>query len=150
MGADLITVAYTMRSKELSAEEAEAALTAQLEAVRDALDRIDHNDERDVRDLDERGYDEDGVDGLLDILLAGWSAHSDNWRYSNQYPIPTAQKEDERLWFIIAGGTSWGDDPFEGFSDLCFLINAADAVPELGEALGLLGGGIVIPGRELY
>ena len=50
----------------------------------------------------------------------------------------------------MAGGTSWGDSPFEGYDALCMLINAIDRHQTLGEALGILGGGIVIPGRTAY
>lgn len=147
MGADLITVGYTYQSGGPARDEAEAILVSHLEAIRLKLDSVDASGLLDGLGYDEQGLDEDGEDMLLATLLTGFEAHWDTGRYGNTYTIPLGSAEQpykSDYTFVVAGGTSYGDSPFEGFDELCLLINATDEFPELGRQLHILGGGIVL------
>lgn len=149
MSADLITVAYTTLSGiDPDDGAAEAAIISHLEAIRKDIDQIGYMEYFEGIGYDENIREEDGTDGLLPTLWEGWQAHKQG-HLSNQYTIP-AEPGGKPLWFNIVGGSSWDDSPFEGYDALCMLINAIDRFPSLGEKLGILGGGIVIPGRTTY
>jgi hypothetical protein len=51
------------------------------------------------------------------------------------------------LEFVWAGGGSWGDDPFDGFSDLCVFINFCPSDDGVRELAGYVCGGL--PGAAL-
>lgn len=149
MSADLITVSYTTRrGPDPEDGDAEAAIVAHLEAIRKDIEHIDGGGYFEACGYDEEIRDDFGTDMLLPTLMEGWQAHKSGYLL-NQWSIPGTTK-DEVLWFNVAGGTSYGDNPFDGFDALCMLIDAAALFPTLGERLGILGGGIVIPGRVVY
>lgn len=52
-------------------------------------------------------------------------------------------------YLVLAGGSSWGDDPFDGWGDLVRLLEWLEAYDSpntrsLAEALGFLGIGVVV------
>jgi hypothetical protein len=42
------------------------------------------------------------------------------------------------LWVNVAGDSTWGDDPYDGFADESLLIEVCALDPELGEFIGIL------------
>ncbi|WP_159601426.1 hypothetical protein [Agromyces humi] len=55
---------------------------------------------------------------------------------------------DTGLQYVVFGGYSNGDSPFEEFDAACFLADAAAIIPALREATGILGGGILVTRPE--
>lgn len=44
--------------------------------------------------------------------------------------------------FVVAGGTSYGDEPFYGWSELCVFTDLLPYYPQLANFIGFLGTGI--------
>lgn len=90
---------------------------------------------------------EANAEAVRDALISGateYHAAVLGHRYSIGIPIPGTS-----LMLHFAGGESYGDDPFEGFHDLCVFV---DAVPALGlpvEDTGLVCGGLPDPTTAL-
>lgn len=132
MGMDIIGVGYTVDTKRetLQKEAVEAFIAAMPE----------------IDDDDPISWDPSGI--ISDL---------DNWRHmlrkGAEEFVYTAEESrmvvdfpvgDTGNTFVFTGGGSWGDDPFDGFTNLCLFINLLDESPELRALTNYVGGGIVV------
>lgn len=131
MGMDLITVAYTSTERGIDADAAKTIISTLTAEEIQAIDRL--------ADLSWLGTD--GDEEVLDLLRAGAdvAGNLDDLRLAVTYKIG-----DTDRWFYLAGGGSWGDDPFDGYTALCAFLCACETVPRLAEACDFLGGGITV------
>jgi len=140
MGMDFISASFT---HDTSKPCDVMAIGALLDGITDgqlhdpdflgALDPSAHFDE-DCQD------EPDFPEEVRDTLKAGaaeYAALIEGSRWSMARTIPGTTLE-----FVTAGGSSWGDDPFEGFSELCLFIDALDALPDVAQAAGFVCGGL--------
>ena len=140
MGADLITTGFSHSgsfegpghalAKRLLSDSANTTLLTEKKQFVDFVGdfSLDHND-------------------LSGVLLEGLDEAEllcrEDQRYSQTWQMPNG------LYFTVAGGTSWGDDPFEQFSNLNFFLDLFDVegmpigfVETLKNATGIFGYGI--------
>lgn len=129
MGMDLIGIGYTVdRQAKLSAVNAKLIVL---------MLRTEIEPQWELIDID--GSCETPEEVFSSVMKgAEVFAQRDSARMSIGFPIPGHDDRD----FYFAGGGSWGDEPFDGFNDLCNFISACQVVPGLGQSLGVLGGGI--------
>jgi hypothetical protein len=133
MGMDLITIGFTVTPNPTPKDDPEA-LTGIIRALSDDwltdhLDNIDPQENyEDMADLRAAI-----VNGAGDYEMHRSGMH----RYGAFYEINGTPR-----YFIIAGGSSWGDDPYEDWSDLTLFINACELLPDLAMAAGYCGAGI--------
>ena len=141
MGMDLIGAGFTRRSdKKCSVDAIDAIINAiPDDTLRDEeyLSALDPNGV-----LDRAGDPEhvDFPDFVRDILKSGareYDSAISGHRMSTDYYIQGTPLE-----FVWTGGGSWGDDPFEGFSDLCLFIDLASQNETIREASGFVCGGL--------
>jgi len=73
----------------------------------------------DISDLDT--FDPEDVRGCALRCIDEVQAAYDGHRYSSvfTYHIPCPSENFHTLEILIVGGNSYGDDPYEGFSDFC-------------------------------
>lgn len=94
-----------------------------------------------TRDFD---FDHDDLSGvLLNGLGEAELLCREDQRYSQTWQMPNG------YYFTVAGGSSWGDDPFDQFSNLNFFLDLFDVegmpagfVETLENATGIFGYGI--------
>lgn len=67
------------------------------------------------------------------ILLDGADSFLNGFRTHNGIPM------GDDMMLLVGGGLSWGDDPYEGFSQECVFADAACDIPELHEITGAVG-----------
>lgn len=129
MSADYIGLGLTIHQPTISKtpDEARAALTPHLKTLEDGVEEFDY-----------QGYLDATGETVEDTFLEALHWLGD-LSEANMWPVPGAP---EGTYFITAGGMSWGDSPFEAFDAVCMLSDAAVAFPQVGRALGVLGGGI--------
>jgi len=80
---------------------------------------------------------------LVDLLVRAAEEYASTvagHRSTVHYGIPGTSLE-----FVFAGGGSWGDDPYDGFSDLVVFVDACDQFPVLAAASGLVCQGLPGP-----
>jgi hypothetical protein len=141
MGMDLITTAWTQENGKTDADAVRAIIasltddeiTSQTEVL-DPSGRLGFSDFPDDEAEELRAWISNGADVYLNV---------DELRLHDCYPLP-----DTGLWFYVVGGGSWGDDPFDGFTDLTTFIEACSIWPELAEAAGFVCGGL--PKADYY
>lgn len=143
MGADLITVGYTR-------DETFPLVPGTVKAFVDAIPDDELLAHKDLLDsagrLDLEDEDADDASIIRGWLLAGVDEliYAEHGRYTNSWAIPGTS-----LRFYVAGATSWGDGPFEGYDELCILLDAHTVIPELAEYTGVcLFDGYSIPSLE--
>jgi hypothetical protein len=138
---DLITVGWTMDNTKKGDFDKAKELIATWVPSRE---RIDEMLEDVTGGLTEEELDEGEtlLSVLKNYLLAGLEVYFTNDRMVNSYHI------SGDYFFHIAGGGSWGDDPFDGWSGLVAFLDACDWNEELAEAAGYIGGGIVLPPED--
>ena len=146
MGADMISVGYTVSPRTITDEEANAILDKYMDKVMESQDdwdyqgyfveivELDEDAPQEEQDAEMRGMVRDTLATGLGFVLGG----EDN-RLVTGYRIG-----DTGNVFYTAGAPTWGDAPFEEFDAVVLTVDACRAVPELGDALGILGGGIVL------
>lgn len=136
MGADLISVTWTSEGRpdykrvtERIAELPETTLDYLL-ATSQTLGYIDAGDYDEVRDVLR--------DGFTQYELSVLGDH----RFTNVHPVSTGAL------VCTSGGDSWGDDPYEGWSNLCAFLDACEEDDELARAAGFIGWGIQATGED--
>jgi hypothetical protein len=148
MGADMIVVGFVVdtatqpdtpyRVPVVDAEAAKAVLAAMSDET--LLSLVEHIDPSGAMEM--IAPDEDLIGDLRDALNDGAdevAAAARGHRYSSWWEHPVSHRA-----FVLAGGTSWGDDPFEGFDNLCYTLNLCHAPEgaEFAAALGVLSLGL--------
>ena len=143
MGADLIGAAFTTDSSvDCSLDHIKdyiRAIPAERLMSEEFLITIDPSGRWDGEDID--------ADTVRDTLISGadeYLAATNGHRYAVGIPIPGTS-----LWFHFVGGSSWGDDPFEGYTDMCMFVDAVDALGLSAEETGLVCGGLPDPANAL-
>jgi hypothetical protein len=135
MGADLIGAGWTTNGKEV----------APLEPLETMQLLFRHREEiRELR-LDDEFFFDEVPDGLiLKKVGEGLKMLRDGgpYRETTSYEIVGT----ERM-FHFAGALSWGDEPFDGFSEFGAAILVCDKIPEIGDRVGVEGSGILPFGR---
>jgi hypothetical protein len=140
MGMDLIGVGFTRRNdRECSVEKIDALIDAiPDDKLRDEdfLSAIDPSEAVLNPDWEDAAVPDYVRDALKQGALEYGSALSGH-RSSLDFGIPGTPLE-----FIFAGGDSWGDDPFEGWSELVLFLSLAEHDAALAEAAGFVCGGL--------
>jgi hypothetical protein len=133
IGMDLIGVGYTRRSdKTVDRAAVEAAIDAIPEerllygSFLDAIDPSEHLSDERPAPAEVRAY-----------LKRGALEYASSHRMAVEY-----QMRGTALVFVFAGGGSWGDDPFDGFDDLCGFVNLCEMVDAVADAAGFVCGGL--------
>lgn len=131
MGMDLLTIGYTTTLVPDYSTEAVLALVEGLprEWLEEHMDVIDSSGCYDT--LEELRTAITAGAGEFDALLSG------SHRMGADYPIPGTT-----LFFTVSGGGSWGDAPYDGWSELVIFIETCAQSPELAEATGFVCYGI--------
>jgi hypothetical protein len=129
---DLLTIGWTARASDYDTAAVMAVLnTITMDWIKDQAEVLDPSGGYELADLHE-------------MLLTGaedYQGHMQGThRYGTVYDVPTG----DDLLFYIAGGGSYGDDPYDDWSALGMFVNACEARPELAAAAGFFGGGIVL------
>lgn len=131
MGADLMMATYVVKNPlpELSGEE-------KAEALRLAIAALPENVCQDLLEThspmgNEDSEAEDPAEELFAIALRGLEDITATY---HRYHTPIATNAEWSIW--AAGGVSYGDDPYEGWSDLCLFLNVLYANRILAETLG--------------
>ena len=162
MGMDLITATFTTKNFLRLPIKYDDLLTQVTEAVR-ALDekqlradliKIDPGgylgDTLELVDEDDEDGEDDGFDTVTAELEAGGEVYASIFASDSYFRLEAIHEfvgmdeegdPDLRL-LVIAGGGSWGDDPFDGFNSLCYFISACEIYPDLAERVGFLGAGV--------
>lgn len=139
MGMSIVAVGFTHDTRN------KTPLSVITEALREVPDSV-LTDEEFINTIDPSGrWDGEniGADDIRDTLLGGAIEYNNalaGHRSTAGWPIPGTSLE-----FSFVGGESWGDDPFEGFDELCMFL---DAVRPLGlpvEKTGLVCNGLPDP-----
>jgi len=82
----------------------------------------------------------DTREDLVDLLVRAAEEYASTvagHRSTVHYGIPGTDLE-----FVFAGGGSWGDDPYDGFTDLVVFVEACDLFPALAAAFGFVCQGL--------
>lgn len=140
MGMDLVGAGFTRNS----------AVECDLDAIDRAIDLIPDETLRDedflrLIDPSERLYsldpdDDDFPSDVRDNLKSGareFDSAVTGHRMSLSYYINGTPLE-----FVWTGGGSWGDDPYDGWSDLILFVEFADAVEGVAQLAGYVCGGL--------
>lgn len=138
MGADLIAATFTTDS---CTQPSLSHLADYIRAV--PAERLTSREF--LVTIDPGEFFDENVDAetIRDALISGaneYFAATKGHRHAIGIPIPGTT-----LWFHFAGGDSWGDDPFDGFTDLIRFIDATDALGLSTEETGIVCGGIPDP-----
>jgi len=146
MGMDLLTHGWTVEKNTAGASSHE--LAEPLHHILNALPDVWFTDER-MQTLDENEYyaplegDESGaqLSNLRNALTVGaedYALHLTGMhRHGTSYPILGTD-----MWFHIAGGGSWGDDPYFGWNELGMFLAACYLLRELADAAGYVCAGL--------
>lgn len=158
MGMDLISAGWTTTRERKTDEEAVARYIGDLSdfAILANIDRLDESgrwcvhlgdpDHAGAKFPIEEGHEDTGAveenkqtaQEIRDALLAGAEVMTDsNIRMSNVWSIPGTTLD-----FTVMGGGSWGDDPFDGYTDVCMLTVALDLWPGLRTMTDVVCGGL--------
>lgn len=130
MGVDLIVHGFTVAPSEVGRFDA------------DALRRLVGGMTPTDAELDEVGaFDVDGWRLAMAAGAAEYVAAVDGHRFSASYVI----RDRSPRWFVLVGGSSSGDDPFDGFGALSVFLDSLALWPALAAGSGFLGWGIVLP-----
>lgn len=142
MGADMVAVGYTIKSGHLvELDAARRIFEGVLEAVIEKRKQIDIADRWEfftTADPDTPEYEEELRSEVLNHILSGIGWMVENHREQAVYHTDSTG----RYAFIVSGGMTWGDDPFDEFEDVQLVLCAVEEIPSLGPLLGILGGGI--------
>lgn len=140
MSSSFIYYGLTIDPTVIYAADMETVIAAHADKFVEEVESIDYNGQ--IRDM--LGEGEDNVDGLrkalVDTISEGLGWLVENWEEQGVFNVPG----DKGHKFVTGGGDSWGDSPFDEYDALIIAANAAEAIPEFGKAVGLVGGGITI------
>jgi hypothetical protein len=128
MGADLIAMGVTVDPNKASERE-RAKYWINLLSDDQINTVIDH------ADADPFGDMLDDLTEARDFIVAG-ILEINGWADGDRYTIDFAIDGSERV-FYVAGGTSWGDSPFDAWDQVNAVLNLPD---EILYALGIFPG----------
>lgn len=137
MGADLITLGYTAVHRPPSPSDDEVAALVQTHADALRQNRVQATGSA----LGEDYFDTD-ADYLAAIVTGALVVRDarNGVRYQSIYGFEVNGEDRD---FVLLGGTSWGEVPFDGYDQVGLFLESTRVVPELGAALGVLGVGII-------
>lgn len=132
MGADLLVVTYVRHTPEpkLSYEERYQAVKLTIESFTEEL----CESLLDVYGLDPFEEDYNPHEIVLDRALEGLD---DVFAEYHRYHTPIASSKTYSIW--VAGGTSGGDHPYEGWSSFCLFLDVLHHSKLLANTLGIAG-----------
>lgn len=137
MGMDMIGVGFTVDQNKQWQED----------KVKEAIAQINFEDMEEISKWDYAGlfdFTEWDEEECRDYMTEGFKVAQEilNYRATVTFTIT------DTTYFVFAGGGSWGDDPFEGFTELDVFLNYVDFHPEVRKYTPILGLGIVLPNSE--
>lgn len=137
MGAELITVSWTSHGT----DHTQSAIFTAIDALNDdAIDALLETSQS-LGPLSGDKVDEDGpAEVLKEGAIEYLSILADDHRYATWEPVG----DDVRHY--TAGGQTWGDDPFDGWSALFCFLEACEADESLAAAAGFVGFGVSVTG----
>jgi hypothetical protein len=134
MGMDLIGAGFTRNS----------AVECKIDLIDVAIDLIPDaslEDETYLNLIDPAGnFDTVEPEEIRDYLKSGareYDSAVSGHRMAISYYINGTPLE-----FVWAGGGSWGDDPFDGFTELCYFTNFAEVDEGIAQLAGYVCGGL--------
>ena len=137
MGMDLVGAGFTRRN------DVKCDIDA-IDAIINAIPDEKLEDEAFLNAIDPSGYlgsdMDDSWEGVRDALKEGareFDSALMGHRMSTSFTIAGSPLE-----FVWAGGGSWGDDPWDGFTSLCYFINFAEQDIHVRYASGFVCGGL--------
>jgi hypothetical protein len=85
-------------------------------------------------------WDDIRANNVREALYQGVAAFVDAFEgpHSGQFPLPDGAT------FVVVGGTSAGDNPFEDGEYLELLLSAAEIYPAIAQVTGFRGWGVVV------
>jgi len=134
MSASFVSVGWTLDSAVDNSD-----LTR--EDVRILVERHSYDlmSDLDVWDYDEFFDDPEDRDAVVDIVSDGLFILAD------PYDCAESPIADTGYVHYSMGGTSYGDEPFDGYTNACIALVAVEHIPELGKPFGVIGGGVRLP-----
>lgn len=130
MGADLITVGFTVEH-ELASKTSSEILRTFAATVQANINKIDSSGYMDEMSAEDN-------DAAINHLIDGFEAIKSYAFPYNSWDVPGTGYS-----FIVAGGETWGDPPFEDYDAVNCFLEAINIIPAMGEATGVLGSGIL-------
>lgn len=140
MTSEFIGLGLTVDPSKLPQDFTEAQ--TRLEPFKDSI--LDH-----IESVDPAGYF-DAIDANDEDGNPDWEAVRDtiadglDWLGGAEDIAMTFSVPETDYSFVTFGGETFGDSPFEQFDAVILAGNAADHVPGLAQATGIVGGGIRI------
>ncbi len=133
MGQELLTYSWVSELRPGGhSKHDKAAVEAAIAAITDKW--FDEEDDR----LQLEFFAGDDFDGMRDYLRDGavdYEAHIEGTHpYGTSRPIG----DGKTFWIHTAGGSSYGDDPYEGWSALGSFLTACAMLPDLAAAAGFV------------
>lgn len=110
MGADLLLLGFTVEG-ELDLDRGRAFITALSDDQ--VLDLTGDSQFAGGLDVDDAEAHRSMLEAGLVEAFEAFLGH----RHSTSWPV------SDRRWFVTAGGATWGDDPFDGWSSLGLFID---------------------------
>ena len=134
MSASFVSVGWTLDSAVDNSDLTREDVRAVVEQHADALMR-----DIDVWDNDEFFDDPEDRDAVVNAVTDGLFVLAD------PYDCAETPIADTGYVHYAMGGTSYGDEPFDGHTNACIGLNAVVHIPDLGKPFGVIGGGIHLP-----
>ena len=128
MGSNLTILGYTVSNTTPTREWVAAAFDTYASEI---LMRRDQWDEMET-------FEEDDILALQTLADAALKMHAPD-NHSMSYTVG-----EDRL-FLVMGGETYGDPPFEDYPVFEALANICDLIPEFGRLIEIYGTGIAIP-----
>lgn len=123
MGADLITLGLTVDTQMREARTPEAA-----RALLDSLADWEIDNVLRLSDADPFGDRFDDPQEARDFILAG-IAEIEAWKDGQRYVQAWDVGDTDRV-FYVAGGTSWGDSPFDEWDEAVAVLYLPKAITD--------------------
>jgi len=128
MGMDIIGVTYAALpgfDPDTIAEKAEEIIRRALFALpQERVEEIEEEYSYLLDDLDDDDTEDENREALVGYAMAGFDDYHMGRTGGHRFHAFVASSPDD-YHIIFAGGGSWGDDPWEGFSSLCFFLHLA-------------------------
>lgn len=132
MGADMIVVSWTTDESDLDRAAIVDAIAAFPEGRLNDL----FAESQSLGPLSE--YDFSQARSVLAVGMAEYLLSVDG-----VHRHTASEQIDGTLWHYTSGGSSWGDDPYENWSELFCFLEACAEDPALARAAGFVGWGAV-------
>lgn len=144
MGMDLIGAGFTVDISKTPCDL--DAINALIDGLTDEqlnddefLNRVDPSDYL-TYSMDEEEDIPRAVRDGLKVAATEYERTVAGHRMTADYQIP-----ETSLWFFFAGGGSWGDDPYDGWNDLCIFTNFCEVNESIAHIAGYVSGGLPHP-----